>query len=358
MVSPVDGVRLRAATPQDAGAVRAVVAAAFGEHDGDEARSVLAVLDALHASGAVRAELVAETTALEPGGAPEVVGHVLLSRAWLDTRHRLVEGVTLSPLSVRPDHQGRGVGAALLAAAHAWTAQAGLPVVALEGDPAYYRHHGWVPGATRGIERPSTRIPEAAFQVRTTPAHESWMTGRWVYAEAFWATDTVGLRDPVLARVEEALAADAPPEREPTRFASVLVVDARGHVLLQERDEHAGIDPDRWGFVGGHVEPGESYAGAAVRELAEETGLTGLEALVEVGRHRVFHQHTGTHDEVALFTVRLDVTDADVTCREGRQIVFVDPADLPGLPLTASAHQLLPGFLASTAYADLTTPRG
>lgn len=28
------------------------------------------------------------------------------------------------------------------------------------------------------------------------------MTGRFVYPEAFWAADTVGLRDPFLAEVE------------------------------------------------------------------------------------------------------------------------------------------------------------
>ena len=27
-----------------------------------------------------------------------------------------------------------------------------------------------------------------------------------------------------------------------------------------------------------------------------------------------------------------DLTDADIVCHEGRRIVFVDPADVPGLP--------------------------
>ena len=56
-------------------------------------------------------------------------------------------------------------------------------------------------------------------------------------------------------------------------FASVAVVDHRGRVLMQERDEHATYDPDRWCLPGGGVEEGEDFRAAAVRELAEETGL-------------------------------------------------------------------------------------
>jgi putative acetyltransferase len=37
-------------------------------------------------------------------------------------------------------------------------------------------------------------------------AHEEWMTGRLVYCDAFWELDCVGLRDPLLAALEETLA--------------------------------------------------------------------------------------------------------------------------------------------------------
>lgn len=52
---------------------------------------------------------------------------------------------------------------------------------------------------------------------------------------------------------------------------SVMVTDAQGRMLVQDR-----LDPE-WGglyFPGGHVEPGESFARAAIREVGEETGLT------------------------------------------------------------------------------------
>lgn len=53
-----------------------------------------------------------------------------------------------------------------------------------------------------GFSTPSSRIPQQAFQVTRLPAYEAWMTGAFVYCEAFWAHDAVGLRDPLLAQVE------------------------------------------------------------------------------------------------------------------------------------------------------------
>lgn len=52
--------------------------------------------------------------------------------------------------------------------------------------------------------------------------------------------------------------------------ASVVIRD-RGQVLLV-REGKAEIR-GRWNFPGGHVEPGETIAGAATRETREETGL-------------------------------------------------------------------------------------
>ena len=58
-----------------------------------------------------------------------------------------------------------------------------------------------------------------------------------------------------------------------TRISVILLVDPQGRVLLQERDEHAPLSPEKWGMVGGHVDDDEEFEPAAYRELEEETGL-------------------------------------------------------------------------------------
>ncbi len=139
-----------------------------------------------------------------------------------------------------------------------------------------------------------------------------------------------------------------------TRFAAVVLVDPEGRVLLQERDEHAPIDPEKWGFCGGHLEPGEDFLAGAHREVEEETGLRlgdlGI-TLELVGEYDVFHTHTGTDDVLRVFAARCDLSDADVECHEGRRIVFVDAEQAHRLDLTTAAAAALPEFLASERYA-------
>lgn len=191
-------VTLRPARPADRDAVRRVVVAAFG----DQGPRVADLVESLGAAGHTRAALVAEA-------GDEIVGHVQLSRGWIDARERLVEALTLSPLSVVPDRQGRGIGTALLAAAVTAARDTGAPAVFLEGSPSYYGRRGFRPAAGLGFERPSVRCPEPAFQVVVFDTREEWMSGRFVYAGTFWELDCVGLRDPVLAELERGL--DGPP---------------------------------------------------------------------------------------------------------------------------------------------------
>jgi putative acetyltransferase len=181
-------VDVRPEQPQDRPAVRRLHLAAFGDHGPvvadlvDDLRTILTADDGL--------SLVAED---EDG----VVGHVMFTRSLLDAPRRLVPVQVLSPLAVTPARQRQGVGAALVRAALPVLSQRSVPVVFLEGDPAYYVRLGFRPGAGLGFRRPSLRIPDPAFQALPLPAHQPWMTGTLVYSEIFWRHDVVGLRDPL-----------------------------------------------------------------------------------------------------------------------------------------------------------------
>lgn len=142
---------------------------------------------------------------------------------------------------------------------------------------------------------------------------------------------------------------------EPHGFGCVLLVDPEGRVLLQERDEHAPIDPDRWGLAGGHLEPGEDPESGAYRELEEETRVSLDPGTLELfGTFEVFHPVYGSVDRVHVFVGRVDLTDADIDCREGRQIVFVDPDRARQLDLTMTGVLAVPAFLDSEHYRRLT----
>ncbi|NDJ86416.1 MAG: NUDIX domain-containing protein, partial [Chloroflexi bacterium] len=59
--------------------------------------------------------------------------------------------------------------------------------------------------------------------------------------------------------------------------AAAILQRADGTVLLLQRSSERPTDPDKWCFVTGYVESGEAPREAAIRELAEEVGIEGLE---------------------------------------------------------------------------------
>lgn len=116
-------------------------------------------------------------TALVEG---EVVGHVTASKATVATDRVVAVG----PIGVVPDHQGNGIGSALMDALLTAADAANVPLVVLLGAPGYYSRFGFRPAEDLGVISPE---PEwgAAFQARPLTAYTTSLAGRFRYALAF-----------------------------------------------------------------------------------------------------------------------------------------------------------------------------
>jgi putative acetyltransferase len=177
--------QIRTMRPGEFDEVRALSIAAFGN---DESIGVL--LDALRASWAWRDDLsfVAELDG-------RLVGHVLYTQAILDAPDRLIDVLVLSPIGVRPELQRDGIGTALMRSSmHELAERTEFPLVFLEGHPSYYPRFGFRPGGEIGFRKPSLRTPDEAFMVASLRTTSDELSGTLVYPDAFWRTDSVGLR--------------------------------------------------------------------------------------------------------------------------------------------------------------------
>lgn len=170
--------------PDQFASMRAVSVAAFGDD-----QTIGRLLDSLRASWAWSDEL--SFVAVRDG---EIVGQVLYTTSILDTPRHLVDVLVLSPVGVRPDLHGQGIGSHLIRTTLASLADRVEPLVFLEGSPQYYPRFGFRPGGNQGFRKPSERIPDPAFMALALPNYQTWMTGTLVYPDAFWLNDAVGLR--------------------------------------------------------------------------------------------------------------------------------------------------------------------
>lgn len=77
------------------------------------------------------------------------------------------------------------------------------------------------------------------------------------------------------------------------RIVRVFILNAAGNVLLQRRGLHLQDSPGKWDqSAGGHVDEGEDYRQAALREVAEELGITPTN-LRHIGRFYTEHSVPG-----------------------------------------------------------------
>ncbi len=167
---------VRRERPGDVAAARAVQAAAFPTPEGADEPIEAVLLDQLREDDGWLEDL---SLVAEVDG--EVVGHVVCTRGTVGADRRPALG--LGPIGVRPDHQGQGIGSALVHAVVAVAEARDETLVALLGSTEYYPRFGFQPAADHGVEAPDPTWG-AHFQVRVLDP-SAVVAGPFVYAEPF-----------------------------------------------------------------------------------------------------------------------------------------------------------------------------
>jgi putative acetyltransferase len=125
---------MRLATSLDHDAVHAVYLSAFADEE-NRAVATLAVQLLGETTSPETISLVAEVDG-------SVAGHIAFSPVSIEHDPEW-QGYILAPLGVKPDQQGHGIGSALVLEGIRRLSDAGVNVVFVYGDPAYYGRFGF-----------------------------------------------------------------------------------------------------------------------------------------------------------------------------------------------------------------------
>jgi putative acetyltransferase len=166
---------VRPQEPGDYDAAKVVYAEAFKQDQADGAPIEVGIFVALWEAKDVIDEL--SFTALAQNA---VVGHVTASRAKVASD----SVVAVGPIGVLPDHQGKGIGSALMNALLSAADAQGVPLVVLLGSPEYYGRFGFRPAAELGVMPPEPTWA-SAFQARPLRAYTPSIAGPFEYAPGF-----------------------------------------------------------------------------------------------------------------------------------------------------------------------------
>lgn len=117
----------------------------------------------------------------------------------------------------------------------------------------------------------------------------------------------------------------------------VMVENEQGQVLVENR-----LDPGWPGicFPGGHVEPGEAFTTAAVRETFEETGLT-----IEDPRLVGVKQFQTKHDErYVVFFYKASKFSGKLTSSDEGEVFWLRREELTKYPMVTDFLEMLKVF--------------
>ncbi|MGI9423310.1 MAG: NUDIX hydrolase [Hyphomicrobiaceae bacterium] len=125
------------------------------------------------------------------------------------------------------------------------------------------------------------------------------------------------------------------------RAAASAAIFRRDQVLIVERGKGGSIG--LWSLPGGHIEPGETAAAAAAREVQEETGIISeIRQLVDV-HNAIFHGDDGNLRAHYVLCVYCGLWQSGepIAASDARTARFVHPADLINYQLTPGVQDFV-----------------
>jgi 8-oxo-dGTP pyrophosphatase MutT (NUDIX family) len=126
--------------------------------------------------------------------------------------------------------------------------------------------------------------------------------------------------------------------------ASAVVADADGRILVARRR-----DNDLWTIPGGAMEPGETIAATAVREVKEETGIdvevVGLVGLYSDPRHVVEYSDGEVRQQFSICFACTPTSGVTATSEETSEVEWVDPDSLDEVDMHPSIRLRVQHYL-------------
>ena len=129
--------------------------------------------------------------------------------------------------------------------------------------------------------------------------------------------------------------------------AGIVLVDAAGRILMQLRDDIPTIaDPGCWVIPGGEIDAEETPEDGARREFLEETGYRIPDGEMRFVLSRDLPRPQGTTERQYYFLGRYDGVQP-ITCYEGQELRFIDPAELFELKTSPGLSPIIRAALAA-----------
>ncbi|MFI6628462.1 NUDIX hydrolase [Nonomuraea wenchangensis] len=139
---------------------------------------------------------------------------------------------------------------------------------------------------------------------------------------------------------------DAPEPNSLVPSVNVIVTNTAGDLLMIRRS-----DNDNWAVPGGAIDLGESIPAAAIRETAEETGITckitGLVGTYSDPRHVILYTSNGeARQEFSIVLTGRAIEGEPTPSEESRQVRWVPRDEVLSLPMDRSMRMRIEHYLS------------